>query len=816
MAHHAAQICRLPLLTPGCRARPRSCWGPLAAILACTLVALATAPTAAATVYVAPTGSDQGSGTAEQPFQTLSRAQAAIRSSKLRGQEPLTVVLQQGTYALPDTLVFTAADSGTAAAPVTWTAAPGAEVVISGGSQLTLTWKPFRDGIFQAHLPDDLAIDQLFLNGQRQWMARYPNFDPTVAVYNGFSADAFAPDRAARWANPVGGFIHAMHRQRWGGYHYRITGKTADNQVVYEGGWQNNRQMGMHAEHRFVENIFEELDAAGEWYHDSTTSTLFVIPPPGVALSAATVEVARLRHLLEFQGRGPESPRHIHLQGLTFRHAARTFMETKEPLLRSDWTIYRGGAVVFTAAEDCSITDCEFDQVGGNAIFVNKANRRIVIRGTHIHGAGGSGICFVGSPTAVRNPLFEYGEKQAYADIDLTPGPQTDDYPRDCTVDDCLIHEIGIVEKQAAGIQISMARGITVRHCSIYDIGRAGINVSEGTFGGHLIEFCDVFDTVLETHDHGSFNSWGRDRYWNLTNVPPGKLPELARLDCEKTILRNSRWRCDHGWDVDLDDGSSNYEITNNVFLKGGLKLREGFFRTVRNNIAVQSTLHPHVWYEDSGDIVTNNIWMGRYRPARMKHWGQQIDNNLFLTKADRDAFRSQGCDNHSVVGDPQFVNPASGDYRVGPDSPALAIGFVNFPMDQFGVQTPKLKAIARTPVLPNSTPNPPERRARRARTVSWLGATLADITGEGYSAFGIAEDDGGVHLAAVPTTSAAFRAGLRPDDVIQRVDGRAVKNLAAFRAADGKAEPGKPRTLAIVRGQQPQEVVIPPRRIKD
>ena len=207
--------------------------------------------------------------------------------------------------------------------------------------------------------------------------------------------------------------------------------------------------------------------------------------------------------------------------------------------------------------------------------------------------------------------------------------------------------------------------------------------------------------------------------------------------------------------------------------------------------------------------VATNVVGTFRLLEAARAHWTR-------LAAADRDAFRSQGCDNHSVVGDPQFVNPASGDYRVGPDSPALAIGFVNFPMDQFGVQTPKLKAIARTPVLPNSTPNPPERRARRARTVSWLGATLADITGEGYSAFGIAEDDGGVHLAAVPTTSAAFRAGLRPDDVIQRVDGKAVKNLAAFRAADGKAEPGKPRTLAIVRGQQPQEVVIPPRRIKD
>ncbi len=64
-------------------------------------------------------------------------------------------------------------------------------------------------------------------------------------------------------------------------------------------------------------------------------------------------------------------------------------------------------------------------------------------------------------------------------------------------------------------------------------------------------------------------------------------------------IIRNSRWRCDHGWDVDLDDGSSNYEIYNNLFLNGGLKLREGFHRRVWNNITVNNALHPHVWYDE-------------------------------------------------------------------------------------------------------------------------------------------------------------------------------------------------------------------------
>ena len=64
-----------------------------------------------------------------------------------------------------------------------------------------------------------------------------------------------------------------------------------------------------------------------------------------------------------------------------------------------------------------------------------------------------------------------------------------------------------------------MAMNITVSHCSIYDMPRAGINIGDGCWGGHVIEFCDVFDTVLETGDHGSFNSWGRDRFWGLKDM---------------------------------------------------------------------------------------------------------------------------------------------------------------------------------------------------------------------------------------------------------------------------------------------------------
>ncbi|MGB7328639.1 MAG: right-handed parallel beta-helix repeat-containing protein, partial [Rubripirellula sp.] len=459
---------------------------------------------AAADLYVSPSGSDDNHGSKSSPVASIGKAKSLARL--IARDQAVTIHVGDGVYYLPETLTFESADSGSKQYPIAYVAENEGGAVLSGGTKLNLTWRPFRDGIFQATTPADVVIDQLFIDGQNQRMARYPNFDAskTTEAYQGYSADAFAKERVAGWANPVGGYIHAMHRSRWGGYHYQITGKDSDGEVTYEGGWQNNRPSGMHNEFRMVENIFEELDAAGEWFHDANTNTLFYKPAEGVDMSSASVEIVRLRCLIEFAGTEESPVRFITLSGFTIRHAARTFMETKEPLLRSDWAIYRGGAIVLTGAEDVSITDSTFDQVGGNAVFVNNYNRRVRVKGCHIHDAGASGVCFVGDPAAVRDPLFGYGEKNDLSKIDRTPGPKTNNYPADSVVEDCLIHGIGRVERQPAGVLIEMAQRVTVRDCSIYDCARSGINIGDGAWGGHLIQRCDVFDTVQETHDHGS------------------------------------------------------------------------------------------------------------------------------------------------------------------------------------------------------------------------------------------------------------------------------------------------------------------------
>lgn len=561
-----------------------------------------------------------------------------------------------------------------------------------------------------------------------------------------------------------------------------------------------------------VENIFEELDAEGEWFHNEETQTLYYKPVLNTNLNKVSIEVVRLKQLVDFQGSINMPVKHIFLQGFVIKHAARTFMETKEPMVRSDWTIFRGGAFMLTGTEDIQILDCEFDQLGGNAIFVNNYNRNTLIKGNYIHHTGASGICFVGDPNALRNPLFEYGEKNEVSEIDTTPGPKTENYPALGFIEDCLIHNIGTVERQPAGIQIEMAMEITISDCSIYDCARSGINIGDGAFGGHIIDRCDVFNTVLETHDHGSFNSWGRDRYWRLKGFDLEKYPELPFADAMKTtIIRNSRWRCDHGWDIDLDDGSTNYDIYNNLMLAGGLKLREGYRRRAWNNITVNNTFHPHVWYKNSEDEVFSNIFMFVYQGVNVPtstNPGKRVNSNLLFNAG---LTKVYGWDENSIVADPKFIDPENGDFRVQEGSPAFDIGFKNFPMDQFGVKKPKLKTIAKTPIIPelgvSDELKKSDRTKRKPKATIWLGAAISRLRGQEFSAYGVSIEDGGVALKKVPQNSEAAKIGFIKGDLIIKVNGNKVSNENQFLKMLKGMDASTTVIFTVVREQQEIEI---------
>ena len=160
------------------------------------------------------------------------------------------------------------------------------------------------------------------------------------------------------------------------------------------------------------------------------------------------------------------------------------------------------------------------------------------------------------------------------------------------------------------------------------------------------------------------------------------------------------------------------------------IKLREGAYRTIYNNIWVNGANSPcfHVGNADNHDRYFRNITvmstahmkpemdldfdMGNafgeiytlIAPPAQGPWLEEIDHNCFYSdlgefvararprgaaegrKYSLDEWQALGFDQHSIFADPLFVDPAHGDYRVRPESPALKLGFENFDMSHVGL----------------------------------------------------------------------------------------------------------------------------------
>jgi hypothetical protein len=154
-------------------------------------------------------------------------------------------------------------------------------------------------------------------------------------------------------------------------------------------------------------------------------------------------------------------------------------------------------------------------------------------------------------------------------------------------------------------------------------------------------------------------------------------------------------------------------------------------------------------------------MWTDHYLPAGGMPgapWGKEMDANLVHRPgvaepmpAARLAQQSKR-DANSIVADAMFVDPARGDFRVKEGSPALKLGFVNFPMDRFGVQKPELRAIARTPEIPRPAAPAGDGSAKavlKRPSYVWQ-AEVRNISGLGdRSAYGLPEESGGKPLGS-------------------------------------------------------------------
>ena len=201
-----------------------------------------------------------------------------------------------------------------------------------------------------------------------------------------------------------------------------------------------------------------------------------------------------------------------------------------------------------------------------------------------------------------------------------------------------------------------------------------------------------------------------------------------------------------------------------------------------------------HCCYQENQDLIQRNIivntrdgvvWHGiHHQPDQLC----TVDYQLFWTTTEAEptfissgqrlneydeemtltAWQEKGHDKHSLFADPMFIDPASGDYRVSPESPAFKLGFKNFPMDQFGTQKAEFQEMISIdrPSLYIADGLMDSNSGRDKKEHIWKGATIRNLVGwEEMSAAAMGEETGVIFIR-VPTSSEAEAIGFKSGDV--------------------------------------------------
>ena len=669
----------------------------------------------AAEFHVSPNGNDTNTGTQAKPFATLERARDAIRELKQAGplKEPVTVRLQAGTYPMAQEVRFGPEDSGTAACPITYTAAEGAAVVLDGGRRSS-GWKKHDDKLWVAELPEVASgtwrFRQLYVNGQQRVRARTPNTGylrvagcpegtPKTAHYHkDCQSFQFSPgDIRADWANLSDVEVIVYHF--WTDSHLPIkTVDTVSNLVTFahKAGKTFTDDFSEDGARYIVENVFEGLDAPGEWYLNRRTGQLFYFPMPGEDLARAEVVA-------------PFSPAHLRLEGnpaerryvehLRFRNL--TFVHSRFELPPGNSNDQQGSAsvpatVTLRGARYCAFEHCRFSNLGTFAFDVMAGCEENQLIGNEIAQVAAGGIRINGGTD--RTPPWER--------------------TRNNCVTDNWLHHYGRDYPSAVGMLLMHTEGNTVAHNHIHDGGYTGVSVgwvwgyTRSVSQNNRVEFNHIHHIGGVLSDMGGIYTLG---------VSPG------------TVIRNNHIHdvdANHygGWGIYHDEGSTHLIVENNVvhhtkFAPFNIHFAKEV--TVRNNIfalgkleqASRGRAEPHksVFFENNiiywreGELLTQNwkdVPYTFHAHPKDKSGTQTLTNtfefdwNLYFNPAKkRDEIKwagstwaewqQRGKDRHSQYADPLFTNPEQGDFTLRSESPAFALGFQRIDLSQVG---PRIK----------------------------------------------------------------------------------------------------------------------------
>ena len=491
---------------------------PLLASLAVTF----TTPLAADDFFVSPSGRDTQPGTRAAPFATPQRAVEAVRALVARGlQSEVRVTFAAGTYALTAPLVFTAADSGTAQHPVTYTAAEGARVVLSGGRPLT-NWKQ-SGRTWTTDLAEVKAgrwfFRQLIVNDQRAIRARWPAEDGVLHLAEvANEVRSFTFDQALPTQDLAGQDAELVVYQNWSVSRALITG-AADGRLTTATsmGWigHGDATTASPGKPVYLEHFRAGLDQPGEWFLDRKTGQLTYLARDGEPPAAATVVAPVLTQLVRLAGTKENPVRHVRFLGLRFENAdfalpaigyseiqaAHYGPNMKEP------THVQPVAIECAFAEGIRFENCRFAHLNASGLGFGPGCRSNLVSRCTVEDIGGNGVMIGWRGT---------GRLQAGAEgmLDADWADPTD-APASHTVEHSVIRRCGADSRGGVGIWVGFSADTRLAHNEIHDLPYTGIsigyrwNTTPTSQARCVAEYNHIYDVMKKVADGGGIYTLG-------------------------------------------------------------------------------------------------------------------------------------------------------------------------------------------------------------------------------------------------------------------------------------------------------------------
>ena len=610
-------------------------------------------------------------------------AREIVRHRIANGDIPaagLVIELAGGDYPLTGAFGLGPEDAGSAGAPVTWQAAPGAQPRLLGGvllhdfsavvdADIRQRLAPeARDHVVQVDLRTCGVTDfgdpvagglELFFDGRPMTLARWPNegFVRITGLVGGDPVDVrgtkgdligkfhYDGDRPSRWVDEADPWVHGYWFWDWSDQRQRVESIDPIAHVIAVAPPYHNYGYRV-GQWFYAYNLLCELDCPGEFYVDRQAGILYFWPPAPLAGVEVAVSVADT--LVSMQGAD-----HVRLQGLTFEYGRCT-------------------ALTISASSGVHVDRCSVRNVGGWATRV-EGGADVTVSACQIEATGSGGVYLSG------------GDRPS-----LTPSGHV--------VEDCHIHHYGRVNRMYQPAVQIVGVGQRVSHNHIHDAPHMAVQFAGND---HVIEFNDVHHVCLESNDAGAVYS-GRDWTWRGTVIRYNRFWEITGFEDRGCV------------GVYLDDmlcgtrvhGNLFWRVTRATMIGGG---RDCLFE---NNLYVDCTPCVHLdaramnWasyhvgttMKDRLDEMPINdpVWAQRY-PELLTIWadepaapkgniirrnvsqGGEFDGVRDDARAYVDLTDNLVADEVGLSGTPPH------SFALRPDSPAWAMGFEAIPEDQIG-----------------------------------------------------------------------------------------------------------------------------------